>query len=147
MSFSLSHMMWYRRWLRWQGHEIEPIAVYEDNEAVVSLMSAARKVTQRTKHLGVRLFYSRELQERGIIMINWTSTELMIADLMTMPLTGAQFRKLAMLLGHDDLNVCYSIVFSTQVRGVFDCGIRGGMQQTGCSVHLTDCSFCYVCCA
>ncbi len=98
MSDSLSHMMWFRRWLRWRGHVIEPVTVYEDNEAVVSLMSAERKVTQRTKHLSVRLFYSRELQEKGIIIIKWTSADLMIADLMTKPLTGAQFHNLTLLL-------------------------------------------------
>lgn len=90
--------MWYRRWLRWQGHDIEPIAVHEDNEAVVALMSVERKVTHRIKHLSVRLFYSRELQLRRIIKIEWTPTANMIADLMTKPIKGTQFQKLTMLL-------------------------------------------------
>jgi len=103
LSDSVSHMMWYRRWLRCQGHVIEPVTVYEDNAAVVSLMSAERRVSQRTKHLSVRLFYSQELQERGIIVMEWCSTDLMIADLMTKPLTGGAFERLTLkLTGNSD---------------------------------------------
>lgn len=98
LSDATSHMMWYRRWLRMQGHDVEPITVYEDNAAVVALMSDERKTAQRTKHLSVRLFYSQELQQRGIIVLEWCSTDLMVADLMTKPLTGQQFHRNNMCL-------------------------------------------------
>lgn len=82
---------------------MEPIQIYEDNNAVVVFMSAERRVSQRTKHLSVRLFYSMELQERGIIVITWCPTDLMLADLMTKPLVGATFRRLTMILtGNSD---------------------------------------------
>ena len=98
LSDSITQLMWYRRWLDAQGHIVEPITVYEDNGAVVKLMNDERKTAQRTKHLSVRLFYSHELQERGIIVLEWCSTDLMIADLMTKPLVGRKFRKFTMLL-------------------------------------------------
>ena len=98
LSDAATHMMWYRRWLREQGHDVQPIKVHEDNSAVIALMASDRKVSQRTKHLSVRLFYTKELQEKGIINLEWCSTDLMVADLMTKPLVGRQFTKFALFL-------------------------------------------------
>ncbi|CAM9695749.1 unnamed protein product, partial [Ectocarpus fasciculatus] len=83
LSDALSDVLWFRRWLTSQGHELPPTVVYQDNQAVISLMRSERRCHQRTKHLDARYFYARDLELAGIIDIVWLPTALMIADLMT----------------------------------------------------------------
>lgn len=54
--------------------------------AVLVLMRSPRRTSQRTKHLDVRLFYTRNLEEKGHIELEWLPTKHMIADLLTEPL-------------------------------------------------------------
>ena len=101
LSDALSHVMWLRRWLAAQGHEIDATVVYQDNEAVMRLMRSDRRTHQRTKHLDVRYFYARDLESEGAIRLQWIPTADMLADLMTKPDTGALFEGLnARLMGY-----------------------------------------------
>lgn len=101
LSDALSHVMWLRRWLLAQGHVIGATTIYQDNEAVMKLMRSDRRTHQRTKHLDVRYFYARDLEQEGAIMLKWIPTADMIADLMTKPVTGALFKELtAKLMGN-----------------------------------------------
>ena len=54
---------------------------------------------QRTKHIDVRLFYNRELQEKKTINIVYINTEQQLADILTKPLAVARFEKLRDALG------------------------------------------------
>lgn len=91
LSDALSEIIWFRKWLTAQGFELPPTPIHEDNEAVIKLMREERRTHQRTKHLDARYFYARDLELSGEIMITWSPTTEMIADLMTKPLQGHLF--------------------------------------------------------
>ena len=48
---------------------------------------------KRTRHLEIKYFYVTDLIERKEVNIQHCSTDLMIADYMTKPLTGSKFNK------------------------------------------------------
>ena len=89
----LVHMMWYKKWLGAQGHELGPIPVLQGNSACIDLMRDECKTSQRTKHLDVRLFWAHDVLIDDTIDIIWCKTEDMIADLMTKPLLGTLFKR------------------------------------------------------
>ena len=76
-----------------------PTTLYCDNQIAIALMNNPT-FHQRTKHIDVRLFYIRELQENKTINIIYTSTEQQLADLLTKPLAVPRFEKL-----RDDLGI------------------------------------------
>ena len=94
----LSEVVWGKRWLMKQGYNLNRVKVYQDNDAVIKLMRSDRRTHQRTKHLDVRYFYARELQQDGEIEVTWTPTGEMIADVMTKALQGKTFIYLSNLL-------------------------------------------------
>jgi len=94
LSDATTQIMWFRRWLAEQGYDVAPIKVYQDNMAVLDLMRSPRRTSQRTKHLDVRLFYARDLEEEGHIELEWLPTKHMVADLLTKPLQGFLFMSL-----------------------------------------------------
>ena len=52
----------------------------------------------RTRHLNIRLFFSKQLVDNGDIVVRYCATENMIADMLTKPLVGARFRMQRVLL-------------------------------------------------
>jgi hypothetical protein len=49
---------------------------------------------QRTKHIDVRLFHIREVQESGTVNIEYICSEQQLADIFTKPLAIPRFEKL-----------------------------------------------------
>ena len=88
------HVLWVLLWLEGQGHDVKPAVVYQDNESVL-VMKAGKKPSQRTKHMDIRYFFAKNRVEIGDITLTYMPTEAMLADLMTKPLVGEQFRSLA----------------------------------------------------
>ena len=73
------------------------VAVYQDNQGVIKLMTTARNTKQRTKHLNVRYFFAADRVESKHILV-YMPTNQMIADILTKALTGAVFVKIMLLL-------------------------------------------------
>jgi hypothetical protein len=95
LSDGLSHVLWASLWLQAQGHDVKPIVVYQDNESVLALMKAGKKPSQRTKHMEIKYFFAKDRVEIGDITLEYMPTGDMLADLLTKPLVGEQFRSLA----------------------------------------------------
>jgi hypothetical protein len=70
---------------------IEPITVHQDNQSGMKLMNNGESISNKSKHMRVRYFYVKEKIDESIIQLNYTPTNLMIADLLTKPLFGKQF--------------------------------------------------------
>jgi hypothetical protein len=49
---------------------------------------------KRAKHIKVRYFWLKDLINEGIIKLEYQSTNELVADILTKPLTGAQFQYL-----------------------------------------------------
>jgi hypothetical protein len=87
--------------------------VYVDNEAEVEWVKGSVS-NKRSRHIDVRLYRMRHLQEAGEISVEHVSSEDNVADILTKPLQPGVFRRLAaMILGH-------RLVRGFKIPGVFE---------------------------
>ena len=78
-----------------------PMILEVDNKAAVDLCNNW-SIGGRTRHVEVKQFFLRELKERGIVHVKWTSGEKMTSDIFTKNLAGPLFDKHAQsLVGRD----------------------------------------------
>lgn len=81
----------------------KPIIVHQDNQSTITLCNngvSGRK--GKSKHLLLRYYYIKEKISNNEIIIQYLSTNDMIADILTKPLNGHQFLKLRKLLLNQD---------------------------------------------
>jgi len=94
-----------RNYLMWRGHNIGPALLMQDNLSTKSILNNGINSIKRMKHLNVKYFFIKDYVENGELIIKYVPTNDMVADVMTKPLQGKQFKKLRnMLLGnvHED---------------------------------------------
>lgn len=88
LAFTCQEALWLRELIRetepWK--EIEPIELFCDNNGAICLTKNAA-LSQRTKHIDVRHHFVRESVENKGVTIKHLSTDEMIADMFTNPLT------------------------------------------------------------
>jgi len=80
----------------------EPVIVYQDNQSGMKLMNQGNSISNKTKHMRVRYFYVKEKIDQSVIQLQYKNTEIMIADLLTKPLFGAQFEAFVSKIYNDD---------------------------------------------
>ena len=68
------------------------MTMMQDNESVIKTQAAGQRNKQRTRHLTIRLWWTRELVEAGYARIEWIGTKLMIADFLLKALHGVSFK-------------------------------------------------------
>ena len=104
LSDGLTNAIWMRELVISQGYKLGPTSIFEDNAGVIKIMKSGRSPKHRTRHLNVRHFFARNREELGDIRIVYKPTSEMIADMMTKPLTGAQFSRLSgTLTGNEEV--------------------------------------------
>ena len=81
-----------------QGTEISTIIIYVDNQAAIS---HAKDPTDhaRTKHIDIKYHFTREAFAKGMIDIEYISTEDMIADVLTKALPRIKHQKCIKAMG------------------------------------------------
>ena len=100
LSDMAGELVWTRSFLIGQGLKIGPVLTYQDNKSTIILAERGKNHSPRTKHIAVRYFFIKDRIEQGDIALEYLPTAKMIADLLTKPLQGEQFRTLcAALLG------------------------------------------------
>ena len=76
----------------------EPTVLMEDNQGAIAI--SKNPVTHaRTKHIDIKFHYVREAVKEGTISLTYCPTEMMIADLLTKPLTRIRFQSLRKKMG------------------------------------------------
>ncbi|CAI7922576.1 unnamed protein product, partial [Closterium sp. NIES-54] len=65
-----------------------PHVLYVDNKAMIALCQK-HKLEHRTKHIALRYFFARELQQRGQLRLAYVATRANIADIITKALPPA----------------------------------------------------------
>ena len=96
-----TEILWIREFLIDQGYALGPTPVGEDNKSVLTLLEKRRFGTARTKHIKIRYFFVVDRIKSGELNMVYVPTDLMIADFMTKPLSGSQFKVLQeKLLGY-----------------------------------------------
>jgi len=79
-------VVWMRTLLNELGFEIPPVTVFEDNQACISLIQG-NAVSDRTRHIDVRCWWTRELRDKNLIKFEYVVTTENIADQFTKILT------------------------------------------------------------
>ncbi|XP_060137743.1 uncharacterized protein LOC132593052 [Zootoca vivipara] len=75
-----------------------PVSLMEDNQSSIKL-TQSEKFLARTKHIGVRYHYIRQVIEDGLVEMCYCNTEQMTADILTKPLLREKFQDLRGKLG------------------------------------------------
>jgi hypothetical protein len=82
-----------KRFLEWQGFKVKLNVICQDNTSTVKLGENGKSSSgKRTRHFDIKHFCVTDLVHRKESKIERCSTEAMIADCMTKPLTGGKFK-------------------------------------------------------
>ena len=93
LSDSAGQLIHAREFVMHQGHEqARPTEVYQDNMSTMALVKAGRPGNERSRHINIRHFWVKEKVDEGVLKITHMPTKMMVANLLTKPLQGAQFR-------------------------------------------------------
>jgi hypothetical protein len=65
-----------------------PMVIRGDNEASLKMV-VNKALSAKVRHIRIRQHYIKQLYDEGLITLRWISTEDMLADIMTKPLTPA----------------------------------------------------------
>ena len=86
--------------LKYQGLDVVP-ELMQDNMSTIKLAEKGKSTSDRTRHIKVRYYFVNQFLENGEMKIKYCPTDEMVADILTKPLQGEQFKILAMkLLGY-----------------------------------------------
>ncbi|CAI7749390.1 unnamed protein product [Closterium sp. NIES-53] len=75
-----------------------PPVMYVDNKAMIALCQEHR-LEHQTKHIAVRYFLARELQQRGQLRLTYVATRANIADIFTKALQSCNHQCFSIVLG------------------------------------------------
>ncbi|CAI7817549.1 unnamed protein product [Closterium sp. NIES-53] len=75
-----------------------PLVLYVDNKAMIALCPEHR-LEHRTKHIALRYFLSRELQQRGQLHLAYMATRANTADIFTKALPPGDHQRFSTVLG------------------------------------------------
>ncbi|CAI7846963.1 unnamed protein product [Closterium sp. NIES-53] len=75
-----------------------PLVLYVDNKAMIALCQEHR-LEQRTKHIILRYFLARELQQHGQLRLTYAATRANTADIFTKALPPGDHQRFSTLLG------------------------------------------------
>lgn len=63
-----------------------PTLVYEDNQSCLKIIKE-KKFSNKTKHIDTKFYFVKDHIDRGHILCKFCPTEIMIADILTKPLS------------------------------------------------------------
>ena len=87
-------IVWTRYFLEAQGYEVQDSKIYQDNKSAMLLEKNGKgSSSKRTRHINIRYFFVTDQARAKQISIEHCPTENMVADFLTKPLQGSQFRK------------------------------------------------------
>jgi hypothetical protein len=81
-----------------QGEEVSEAVIYQDNMSTIAMLKNGGSKSDRTRHMNVRYFWTKERVDNGDISIMYIPTDEMIADILTKPLQGDKFVELRQIL-------------------------------------------------
>ena len=89
-----SAVIWIREFMLYQGANMGPAKIREDNQSTITSVMKGRGTSERVRHIKVHRFWLKDNVERGEVVFKHTPTQNMIADILTKPLQGELFIRL-----------------------------------------------------
>jgi hypothetical protein len=91
---TLSKILWTKKFIEAQGHEVKANIVFQDNTSTMKLeLNGKASSGKRTRHFDIKLFHITDLIKRGELQVEYCPTDEMTADYMTKALVGSKFTK------------------------------------------------------
>lgn len=69
-----------------------------DKQSCIKLVEGDQ-IERRSKHIDVRYFFVRDLQQKEVIKLEYCPTETMLADILTKPLQRVRLETLRRMIG------------------------------------------------
>jgi hypothetical protein len=91
LSDSANQGLHMRNFLVMQGYRMPPVTVYQDNLSCMAMLARGRSGAERTRHIAIRYFWTKERVDMGEMRIEHKGTKQMYANVLTKPLQGSQF--------------------------------------------------------
>ena len=89
----ISTVLWSKRFMEHQGHEVTLCVVFQDNTSAIKLeRNGKASCGKRTRHFDIKYFFVTDLINRGEIEVLYCPTDQMVADFMTKPQVGTKFQ-------------------------------------------------------
>jgi hypothetical protein len=89
------YVVWLKELMVELGYDSnKPALFFQDNKAAIIFAKRGSGTFKRTKHINVRYFWLQELIENKTITMEYLCTNQMVADILTKPLMGKQFKML-----------------------------------------------------
>ena len=86
-------VLWSKLFMEAQGYEIKNNVVFQDNKSAILLEKNGQKSSgKRSRALNIRYFFITDQIEKGNVRVEYCSTDRMVSDFMTKPLTGRAFQ-------------------------------------------------------
>lgn len=86
LSDGVSEVLGCREFMIYQGYDVGPATIYEDNTSVIDLIEAGKPTSHRSRHMKARYFFLKDYIEAGEITLKHLGTDSMLADYLTKPL-------------------------------------------------------------
>ena len=84
-------MLWLRKLLvNLFGQELRPMVIYCDNQSCIHL-SGNPIFHDRSKHIEIRYHFIRDYVQRGVVTLQYISTDEQVADILTKSLGRGKF--------------------------------------------------------
>jgi hypothetical protein len=94
ISDGLNQPLWAASLIESQGYARHPVSLCQDNQSCIKLVEKGRSTSELTRFIQLRYFWCTDLIRRGLLNVQYTPTESMIADYFTKPLQGSLYIRL-----------------------------------------------------
>jgi len=91
VSDASGHIIWTRDFLTFQGYDVGPATLHQDNQSAMALINKGYSTSDKTRHINIRFFFIKDRVDSGEVKVVYCPTEEMLADLLTKPLQGKLF--------------------------------------------------------
>ena len=92
---AMSLILWTRRFMEAQGYMIHDNVILQDNQSTMLLACNGQQSSGKaTRHIDVRYYFIKDQIDQKLMRLEICPTDLMVADVLTKPLQGTQFRHL-----------------------------------------------------
>lgn len=99
LSEACRELVWLRQLLEEIGApQQKPTTVLEDNRSCIEFVETDRK-SRRSKHIDTRVHYTKDLVDKGVVALQYCSTEEMTADILTKPLGAVKQQRFVEAMG------------------------------------------------
>ena len=80
--------------LNHQGYKINNNIIFHDNKSSMLLQSNGKASSGKSmKHINIQYFFITDKISKGEVRVEWCLTKDMVADFLTKPLQGANFKR------------------------------------------------------